>query len=90
MPAHAPPLFSPTTGPILPIAWPPMVIMVTADPLLPKLGSPPRPPHAEAPPRRARTTLDPPSCPPLSLFSDSLSFGRAGRHHFGSTLRRLR
>ena len=54
-----------------------MVIMVTADPLLPKLESPPAPPHAEAPPRRARTTLDPPSCPPLCL-SFSLPFLRAG------------
>ena len=61
----------------MPIAWPTMVIMVTADPLLPKLESPPAPPHAEAPPRRARTTLDPPSCPPLCL-SFSLPFLRAG------------
>lgn len=69
MPAHAPPLFSPTTGPILPIAWPPMVIMVTADPLLPKLESPPAPPPRRSPSpageNNARSSLLPPS---VSLF----------------------
>ena len=79
MPAHAPPLFSPTTGPIVPIAWPTMVIMVTADPLLPKLESPPaRPTQKPLPGGREQRSILPPAPLCLSFLTPFPSGGRGG------------